>query len=105
MNKNLMLPAIIFLIITPIFGLNLIISLIGNILILFLLVPLLVFIVALFKLNSLKSKIQQCQECGSTIIGNNKNCIYCGANLNNNENQYINNASEETIEVEAEEIK
>ncbi len=106
MQKNLFIYLIISLIIIPLFGFNFLISLLGNILILLFLIPLLFLIILFLGINSLKSSIQKCDNCGSTLIGNNDSCIYCGSNLDNsknNDNLEI-KASEKTIEVKAEEI-
>tara|TARA_Y100000589_G_scaffold13201_1_gene10698 strand:+ start:4831 stop:5154 length:324 start_codon:yes stop_codon:yes gene_type:complete len=106
MQKNLFTYLIIALIIIPVFGFNFLISLLGNILILLFLIPLLFLIILFLGINSFKSSIKQCANCGSTVIGNNVSCIYCGSNLDdskNNNNLEV-KASEETIEVEAEEI-
>ena len=107
-NKSLFTYALIFLIIVPFFGFNFLISLVGNILILLLLLPLLMVIIAFLGFNSLKSKVKTCSNCGTISLGLNDICMNCGANLddiNNEKNQLMDNPSEKTIEVKAEEIK
>ena len=106
-NRNLITYALIFLIIIPIFGLNFMISFIGNILLLILLIPLLLIIVAFISFNSFKSNVNICAQCGALSFGASNTCIRCGSNLNsvkNKESEFINNPSERTIEVKAEEV-
>ena len=57
--------------------------------------------------NSYKSKINTCSNCGAISLGLSETCMNCGADLENisKKNQLGKNASESTIEVEAEEIK
>ena len=107
-NRNLITYALIFLIIIPIFGLNFMISFIGNILLLLFLVPLLLIIIAFLSFNTLKSKVNICNQCGSINWGSKDNCMNCGTNLdsfNNLQNDNINEPSERTIEINAEEVK
>jgi len=105
MNKNLFTYLIILLII-PIFGVNFMIHLIGNIFLLLVLIPILLILIAFLAFNFFKSNTQICSNCGLTIIGNNEKCLYCGSPLSNNENEDVSKkASERTIEVKAEEIK
>ena len=108
MNKNLITYLLIFLIVIPIFGFNFLISLIGNVLLLVLLIPILVFLFLLISLNSLKSKVSTCNECGTISFGINNTCMNCGADLNNiypKRSESLKQPSETTIEVKAEEIK
>mgnify|MGYP001240906711 CR=1 FL=1 len=91
----------------PIFGLNFLISFVGNILLLVILVPLLIFLIALISLNSLKSKVKICDQCGTTSLGLNNTCINCGADLSNSNvinYESLKKPSETTIEVKAEEV-
>ena len=107
-NKSFFTYTLIFLIIIPFFGFNFLISFIGNILILLLLIPLLILIIAFLGFNSLKSKVKTCGNCGTISLGLNDICMNCGANLddiNNSNSQMIDNPSEKTIEVKAEEIQ
>ena len=106
-NKNLLTYLLIILIIIPIFGINFLISLFGNILLLLFLVPLLLVLLVFIGFNSYKSKINTCENCGVISLGLSKTCMNCGANLENisNNNQFNKNPSESTIEVKAEEIK
>tara|TARA_B100001287_G_C22598008_1_gene489004 strand:- start:20 stop:337 length:318 start_codon:yes stop_codon:yes gene_type:complete len=105
MNKNLFTYLIILLLI-PIFGVNFIIHLIGNIFLLLVLIPILLILIAFLAFNFFKSNTQICSNCGLTMIGNNEKCLYCESPLSNNENEDISKkASERTIEVKAEEIK
>ena len=107
MNKSLTTYLLIFLLIVPIFGFNFLISIIGNILLLVFLIPLLIFIILLISFNSLKSKVNTCNQCGTVSLGINNTCMNCGSNLddiNPINSEAINKPSETTIEVKAEEI-
>ena len=106
-NKNLLSYSLIALIIIPIFGINFLISFLGNILLLLFLIPLLLIILVFIGFNSYKSKINQCHNCGAISLGLSENCMNCGANLENisNNNQFDKKPSESTIEVKAEEVK
>ena len=107
MNKNFITYSVIFLILIPIFGLNFLISFVGNILLLILLVPLLIFLIIFLNLNSLKSKVKTCEKCGNYSLGINNTCINCGADLSDLNSKNFDNSkkpSETTIEVKAEEI-
>ena len=108
MNKNLVPYTLIFFILISLFGFNFFLSIIGNLLLLIFLIPLLIFLIFLISFNSLKSKINTCDECGTISLGINNTCINCGADLNDiNPKSYesIKKPSETTIEVKAEEIK
>ena len=102
-NKNFLSYALIILLIIPIFGINLFISFLGNILILLLLIPLLLIILMFIGFNSYKSKINKCTRCGVISLGLSETCMNCGAKLENN--QIEKQPSESTIEVKAEEVK
>ena len=107
-NKKLVTYSLILLIIIPIFGFNFLISFVGNILLLLILIPLLLLIIAFISFNSFKSRLNVCSKCGNVSLGINRICTNCGANLNDinmSVDQQINNPSETTIEVKAEEIK
>ena len=107
-NKKLFIYSSIFLIIVPFFGLNIILSLVGNILLVIFLVPILLLIIALISFSSLKSNINICSKCGNLSLGMDSNCMNCGAEFNKKDfekNQIYNKPSESTIEVKAEEIK
>ena len=106
-NKNFLIYTLIILIVTPIFGINFFISFIGNILLLLFLIPLLLVVLVFIGLNSYKSKINTCSNCGAISLGLSENCINCGANLENinKKNQFDKKPSESTIDVKAEEIK
>ena len=101
MNKSLITFSIISFLIIFFFGFNFLLSLLGNILILLFLTPILLIGIAFLGINSFKSKFKTCTNCGSTSIGDNESCVYCGANFNKN---YSEDAASETIEIEAEEI-
>ena len=106
-NKSLIIYIFIFLIVIPFFGFNFLLNFLGNILLLIFLVPLLIFLIILISFNSLKSKVNICDQCGNVSLGINNNCINCGAdlsdiNLKNLKN--LKNPGEATIEVKAEEI-
>ena len=107
MTKSLTTYLLIFLLVIPIFGFNFLISIIGNILLLVFLIPLLIFIILLISFNSLKSKVNTCNQCGTVSLGINNTCMNCGSNLddiNPINSEAFNKPSETTIEVKAEEI-
>ena len=106
-NKNLLTYSLIILMVIPIFGINFFISFLSNILLLLFLIPVLLIILVLIGFNSYKSKINICNNCGSISLGLSKNCMNCGADLENisNNNQFDQKPSESTIEVKAEEVK
>ena len=106
-NKSLLTYSLITLIIIPIFGFKVLISLVGNIILLLFLFPLLLLIIVFIGFNSYKSKISTCSNCGAISLDLSETCINCGANLNdiNKGNRLYKNPSDSTIEVEAEEVK
>ena len=106
MNKSLVTYSIISFLIIFFFGFNFLFNLLGNILIILFLTPLLLIVIAFLTINSFKSKFKVCANCGTTIISDNENCLYCGSNFSEIENKknYSDDASNETIEIEAEEI-
>ena len=106
-NKTILTYSLIVLIVIPIFGINFLISFLGNLLLLLFLIPLLILLLVFIGFNSYKSKFNQCSECGSISLGLSDTCINCGANLNDisKRNQFDKKPSERTIEVKAEEIK
>ena len=106
-NKNILIYSLIILIVIPIFGINFVIGLLSNILILLFLIPLLIIVVAFLGFSYYKSKINTCSDCGAISLGLSENCTNCGANFNdvNTGNQLDKKPSERTIEVQAEEIK
>ena len=107
-NKSLVIYSLIFLIIIPIFGFKFLVSFIGNFLLLIFLVPLLILLIALISFNSLKSKVKTCNQCGTISLGNNYNCMNCGADLEDINSKNFEDSkkpSETTIEINAEEIK
>ena len=108
MNKSLVTYSLIFLILTALFGFNFFLSLIGNLLLLIFLVPLLIFLILLISFNSLKSKVNTCNQCGTVTLGIDNTCMNCGADLentNSKSSEILKKPSETTIEVKAEEIK
>ena len=108
MNKNLVPYTLIFFILIPLFGFNFFLSLLGNLLLLLFLIPLLILFVLLISFNSLKSKVNTCNQCGSITLGINNTCMNCGADLkdtNSKTSESLKNPSETTIEVKAEEVK
>ena len=106
-NKNLLIYSLIILLVIPFFGINFLISFLGNILILLFLIPLLLVTLVFIGFNSYKPKINICKSCGAISLGLSENCMNCGANLENisNNNQFNDNPSDSTIEVKAEEVK
>ena len=106
-NKSLLTYSLIMLVVFSIFGINFFISNIGNIILLLFLITLLLVILVFMGFNSYKSKYNTCNSCGEISLGFSKNCMNCGANLENisNNNQFDKKPSESTIEVKAEEVK
>ena len=108
MSKSLFTYSLIFLTLTSLFGLNFLLNLIGNLLLLIFLIPLLILSVLLISFNSLKSKVNTCNQCGTLNLGINNTCMNCGADLenaNSKSSEILKKPSETTIEVKAEEIK
>ena len=106
MNKKLVIYSSIIFIIIPIFGFKSLLSLFGNILLLLFLIPMLFLGIVFLSWNSFKKTIIQCKTCGNTIYGVHQKCPYCGSKIDQDlqNSSFTANASEETIEVEAEEI-
>ena len=106
-NRNFLTYSLILIIVTAIFGINFLISFLGNILILLFLIPLFIFLLIFVGFNYYKSKFNQCSNCGAISLGLSDTCMSCGADLNviNKRNQFDKKPSESTIEVKAEEIK
>ena len=106
-NKNLLTYSLIILTVIPIFGINFLISFLGNILLLLFLIPLLLVILVFIGFNFYKSKINTCDNCGAISLGSSETCMNCGANLEkiSNNNEFNKKPSETTIEVKAEEVK
>ena len=106
-NKTFLTYSLIILLVIPIFGINFLISFLGNILLLLFLIPLLIFLLIFIGFNFYKSKFNQCSNCGAISLGLSDTCMSCGADLNviNKRNQFDKKPSESTIEVKAEEIK
>ena len=106
-NKTIFTFSLISLIVIPIFGINFLISFLGNILIILFLIPILLLLLVFIGFNSFKLKLDTCNECGAISLGLSETCFNCGADLNNisKSNQFDIKPSESTIEVKAEEIK
>ena len=106
-NSNLITYSLIMLLVIPIFGINFFIHFLGNILLLFILIPLLFLILVFIVFNSYRSKISTCNKCGAISLGLDETCMNCGADLENRNkiNQFDKSPSESTIEIKAEEIK
>ena len=105
MNKSVVTYSIIAFLVISFFGFNFLFSLLGNILILLFLTPILIVLIAFLTINSFKSKFKNCTNCGTTIISDSESCMYCGSNFSGIDNKnYSEDASSETIEIEAEEI-
>ena len=106
-NKTLLTYSLIALILIPIFGINFLISFLGNIVLLLFLIPVLLLILFFIGFSSYKSKFNSCNECGAISLGLSDTCFNCGADLNDisKRNQFDKKPSESTIEVKAEEIK
>ena len=67
-NKNLLTYSLILLLLIPIFGINFLISFLGNILLLLFLIPLLFLILVFVGFYSFKSKINVCNKCGAISL-------------------------------------
>ena len=64
--------------------------------------------ILLISFNTLKSKVNTCNQCGAISLGINNTCINCGAdleNINPTSSESLKKPSETTIEIKAEEIK
>ena len=70
------------------------------------LIPLLLLLLVFVGINTYKSKINTCDNCGAINLGLRVNCMNCGANLENisNNNQFNKKPTESIIEVKAEVI-
>ena len=106
-NKNFLTYSLIIIIAISVFGINFILSFLGNILLLLFLIPLLLLVLVFIGFNSYKSKISTCSRCGAISLGFSETCMNCGAELENRskKNQIDKKPSESIIEVKAEEIK
>ena len=106
-NKTLLTYTLITFVIISIFGINFFISFLGNILLLLFLIPLFLLLILFIGLNSYKSKINTCNNCGAISLGLSNTCMNCGVELKdtNKECNSNKNPSERTIEVKAEEVK
>ena len=106
-NRTLLTYILITFVIISIFGINFFISFLGNILLLLFLIPLFLLLILFIGLNSYKSKINTCSNCGAISLGLSDTCMNCGENLkdSNKESKYDKNPSERTIEIKAEEVK
>ena len=106
MNKSLVTYSIISFLVIFFFGFNFLFSLLGNILIILFLTPILLLVIVFLIINSFKSKFKVCTNCGTILISDSENCQYCGLNSSEMENKknYPEDARNETIEIEAEEI-
>ena len=100
-------PYSFILLIIPLFGFNFLFNFLGNILLLIFLIPLLIIIITILGFNSLKENINQCKNCGFTILGDNELCMYCGSNTKDtfNKDEYYYDANSKVIEIDAEEVK
>ena len=106
-NKNLLTYSLITLIVISMFGINLFISFLGNILIILFLIPVLLLLILFLVFNYYKSKIYTCNNCGAISLGLSESCMNCGEELNdiNKQNKLDKIPSETTIEIKAEEVK
>ena len=106
-NKNFLTFGLITIIVIPIFGINFLMSFLGNILLLLFLIPLLLIVLLFIGFNSYKSTINTCKNCGAISLDLSGTCVQCGADLENinMSDQIDKKPSESIIEVKAEEIK
>ncbi len=108
LNRKIIIYTSFCFFLISIIGFKLFLSFVSNLLLLLVLIPILIILILFVSLNSLKSKFKTCNECGLITIGSNEICMNCGASLgdiNNIKNELINNPSERTIEINAEEVK
>tara|TARA_Y100001978_G_scaffold139395_1_gene124638 strand:+ start:155 stop:397 length:243 start_codon:yes stop_codon:yes gene_type:complete len=79
----------------------------GNVLIILFLTPILLLVIAFLIITSFKSKFKVCTNCGATLISDSGSCLYCGSHFStiDNKKNYSDDLDNETIEIEAEEIK
>ena len=77
-NKTLLTYTLITFVIISIFGINFFISFLGNILLLLFLIPLFLLLILFIGLNSYKSKINTCSNCGAISLGLSDTCMNCG---------------------------
>ena len=106
-NKTLVTYSLITILVIPIFGINFLISFLGNVLLLLFLIPLLILLLLFIGFNFYKSKINTCSDCGAISLGLSETCFNCGADLEDvgKTNQLGKKPSERTIEIKAEEVK
>ena len=106
-NKTFLTYSLIILIVIPIFGINFLITFVGNLLLLLFLVPVLILLLVFIGFNFYKSKINACSNCGVISLGLSETCMNCGADLkdNSNKNKLDEKPSASTIDINAEEIK
>ena len=105
MNKNLIINIMFFLVFISFFGFNFLISFLGNILLIVILVPVLILLIALISFNSLKSKLNKCETCGTVSLGLSDKCLNCGGDLKKNDSEILKDASKTTVEIKAEEVQ
>ena len=105
-NKNFLTYSLIILIIIPIFGINFFISFLGNVILLLFLIPLLLLLLVFIGINSFKSNVNICGKCGAISLDGKNTCMNCGAEIGDigKENKLDKQASESTIDVQAEEV-
>ena len=105
-NKNILMYSIIIKMVIPILGINFVVGLLSNILLLLFLIPLLIILLVFLVFTYYKSKINTCSNCGTISFSSNGTCINCGSALDIVSKDQINKKpSESTIEIKAEEIK
>ena len=80
-NKNLLIYFSIIFISIPIFGINFLISFLGNVLLLLFLIPVLILLLVFIGFKSYKSNINECGNCGAISFGFTETCMNCGADL------------------------
>ena len=106
-NKNMLTYSLFILLLIPIFGINFVVGLVSNIILLLFLIPLLIILLVFLGFTYYNSKINTCSNCGAISLNLSETCINCGANSKefNKRNQLDKKPSESTIEIQAEEIK
>ena len=106
-NKTILTYTLITFGVISTLGINFFINILGNILLLLFLIPLFLFLILIIGLNSYKSKIYRCSNCGAVSLGLSNTCMNCGGELKDTKkgSKFDNNPSERTIEVKAEEVK
>ena len=107
MNKpsSFIWMVLILLLIVPTPAGKFIIDLAGGIFIIITIVPLILGGVGWFAWKRIQSKVQTCENCGSTFINSQTICPICGTNISDSTDNFENiPASAATIDIKSEDI-